>query len=130
MFDLGDIFTNLVYERIKKVNKDKKVSFVKNGISIMGVNEDTTSTFVVPYFSSFDTNSMQVNTQATLAKEELKIGKHNQVYFVYPKSNSFKKHIELKLPELSLNEDEYKVKLIPYSFSFCLKNIKGKHKCK
>lgn len=52
------------------------------------------------------------------------------VYLVYPKREDFRKHIELKFPELALNEEEYRVKLIPYSFSFCLKNSKGKCKCK
>ncbi len=130
LFDLNDIFTNLVYERIKKVNRDKKVSYSKRGISIIGLNGDETSTFVIPCFSSFDTTNMSIVSQASLAKEELQDGIHNQVYFVYPKSSSFKKHIELRLPELSLKEDEYKVKIIPYSFTFCIKNIKGKEKCK
>ena len=128
LFDLDDIFSNLVYERIKKVNRDKKVTCLQNGISIMGLNEDTTSTFVIPSFSSFDINKMHLNEQIILAKEKLQEKKHNQIYFVYPKSDNFKKHIELKLPELSMSEDEYKVKLVPYSFSFCIKNIKGKEK--
>lgn len=125
LFNLDDVFSNLVYERIKKVNRDKKVTYLSKGISILGLNGDETSTFVIPSFSAFDTKKMQIHKEMLLAKEELKGKKHNQIYFVYPKSDDFKKHIELKLPELAMSEDEYKVKLIPYSFSFCIKNIKG-----
>ncbi len=130
LFNLDDIFSNLVYERIKKVNRDKKVTCLHNGISILGVNGDSTSTFVIPSFSYFDTRKMHVKKEVLLAKEELKERRHNQIYFVYPKSDDFKRHIELKLPELPMSEDEYKVKLVPYSFSFCIKNKKGKEKCK
>ena len=130
LFDLNDIFSNLVYERIKKANRDKKVTYQKNGISIMGIDNDNTSTFVVPCFSSFDINKMSIKTQVDFAHKEIQSKKHNQVYFVYPKSTKFKKHIELKLPEATLDEDEYKVKLVPYSFAFCIKNIKGEKLCK
>ncbi len=131
LFDLEDIFSNLVYERIKKVNRDKKVTCMRGGISIVGTDkDDCTSTFVIPNFSSFDTSKMQVKKEVLLAKEYLEDKKHNQIYFVYPKSDDFKKHIELKLPELAMREDEYRVKLVPYSFSFCIKNKKGKQKCK
>lgn len=42
-----------------------------------------------------------------------------QIYLVYPKHDKFKKHIQIKLAEeTKLAEDEYQVKIIPYSFSF------------
>jgi len=130
LFDLNDIFSNLVYECIKKVNKDKKVTFYEDGISILGEKNDVTSTFVIPNFSSFDSKMMRIENQVKLAGKELEKGLHNQIYFVYPKSSTFKKHIELKLMELPLSENEYRVKLIPYSLSFCLKKFKGNKTCK
>ncbi len=128
LFSLSDMFSNLVYERIKKVNRGKKVIVLKDGISIVGCGKDKTSTFVVPCFSVFDIDKIHTSNQINIAKEELKEKKHNQIYIVYPKTEEFKKHIELKLPELNINEDDYRVKVIPYSFSFCLKN-QNKGRC-
>lgn len=126
--DLDGAFSNLVYERIKNVNKDKNVVFLEESIWI---EQEHQSTFVLPYFKELDLKNLHHYEEIKIAEEKIKQNKPTLIYLVYPKSETFKKHIELKLPQINKNEDEYKVKLIPYSFSFCLKTTnKGKKLCK
>lgn len=64
-----------------------------------------------------------VNKNINLTIEHLKAGKIRQIFLVFPKSDGFSKHIDLKFHnEIKLGDDEYRVKMIPYSFSFCIKN--------
>jgi len=72
LFYLNDMFSSLIYERIKKVNKGKKVTNLKDGISIIGYNGDETSIFVVPSFCTFDINKIHSSKQVDIAKEELR----------------------------------------------------------
>lgn len=125
LFDLNDIFSNLVYERIKSVNKGKNVHSLHDGICIKDPNQ---STFVYTNFKSFDMKNFAYEIEFIQKKIEQE--SHQLIYLVYPKSSEFQKHIELKIPHIGLSEDEYKVKLVPYSFSFCLKNFKGEKQCK
>jgi|GEM_PF-1711856 len=126
--DLDGAFSNLVYERIKNVNKDKNVVFLEESIWI---EQEHQSTFILPYFKEFDLKNLHQYEEIKIAQEKIQQKKPTLIYLVYPKSETFKKHLELKLPLTNKNEDEYKVKLIPYSFSFCLKtNNKGKKLCK
>lgn len=124
--DLEGAFSNLVCERIKQANKDKKVTFTHDGISIEDENQ---STFVVTNFKNLDLENLYKYQEIQIAKDKITNNTHQLVYIIYPKSADFHKHIEVKIPEINKNEDEYRVKLIPYSFSFCLKNTKGRKQC-
>lgn len=125
--DLDEAFSNLVFERIKHMNKDKNVVLFDEGIWI---EQEHQSTFVFPYFKNFDLQKLHSYEEIQIAQKKIQQNKPTLIYLVYPKSETFTKHIEIKLPQINKNEDEYKVKLIPYSFSFCLKNNKGKNLCK
>ncbi len=125
LFDANDIFSNLVYKRIQNVNKDKKVHFLHDGVLIEQENQ---STFVLINFKNFDKKTL--GNQIELVQKKIQQESHQLIYVIYPKSDDFKKHIELKLPQMGLSEDKYRVKLVPYSFSFCLKNFKGEKQCK
>ena len=127
LFSVDDMFSNLVYERIKKVNRGKPVKLLDDGICI---DEKEGSTLVIPCFTEMNIKDIYMYKEMSKVKKNIQNKKYNQVYLVYPKTDEFKRHIELKLPELKINEDEYRVKVIPYSFSFCLKNrTKGRCKC-
>jgi hypothetical protein len=125
LFDVNDIFSNLVYKRIKSVNKDKTVHFMHDGVLIKQENQ---STFVLINFDNFDKKTL--GEQIKLIQQKIQQESHQLIYVIYPKSDDFQKHIELKLPQMGLSEEEYRVKLVPYSFSFCLKNFKGEKQCK
>lgn len=64
LFDLDDAFSNLVYERIKKVNQDKKISSLHDGITIQS---DTQSTYVLTNFKSFDFDTLHFSQEIKLA---------------------------------------------------------------
>ena len=127
MMDIDDMFLNLVYERIKKVNRESKVVMGDKEIIIYDKNPDASPTLVLPFYKSIQKESMRedstVNRNIHLAMEHLREEKILQIFLVFPKSSGFSKHIDLKFQnDIKLKEDEYRVKMIPYSFSFCIRN--------
>jgi len=134
LFDLNDMFFHLVYERAKKVNPHSSVKIIDDTIVIRDNKKDTTPTLLYVSYANidkktFDTNSILQNHIDKSAKiiNETDI---KQVYLVYPKHSEFKKHIQINLSEkVKCEFDEYRVKIIPYSFSFCTNNrLQGDYK--
>ena len=129
LFNLDDMFLHLVYERIKLVNKNSKVYLLDKNIVIHNNEEGVSPTLIIPSYEKV--------SGATLYEDEiiahhlktvlktLKETQIRQIYLVYPKHDKFKKHIQLKLlDKIPLSEDEYRVKVIPYSFSFCIRTAR------
>ncbi|MCH9814746.1 MAG: hypothetical protein K0U47_12480 [Epsilonproteobacteria bacterium] len=133
MMDLDDMFLNLVYERIKKVNKKCKVELGINEIIIYDPDPLASPTVVIPSYKNIEKKTMRqdqtVNHNIDMAMDHLRSDKIRQVFLIFPKNNSFAKHVDLKFQnDIKLSEDEYRVKMIPYSFSFCIKNQKRRTK--
>jgi hypothetical protein len=129
MMDLEDMFLTLVFERIKKVNRDKKVLMHKNEIIMYDTRPDISPTLVLPFYTALKQESFfdspEVTGRLEKAKACLRRGEIRQIFLVFPKSSSFKKHLEVKFADrVALGEDEYQVKMVPYSFSFCIKKEK------
>jgi len=127
MLDLDDMFLNLVYERIKIVNKTCDIVMGENEIIMYDKDPDVSPTLVIPIYKTIHNNSLKtddtVTQNITIAREYLKSQKIRQIFLVFPKSDGFSKHIDLKFDDsVPITEDEYRVKMIPYSFSFCIKN--------
>ena len=127
MMDLDDMFLNLVYERIKKVNRGSRVVLGVKEIIIYDPTPNTSPTVVIPFYKSIQQKDMReheiVNENINLAMEHLRGEKIRQIFLVFPKSDGFSKHIDLKFHNnIKLEDDEYRVKMIPYSFSFCIRN--------
>lgn len=128
LFDLDDMFLHLVYERAKLVNKNSKIQLFENTIIIKGNSEEASSTLLIPSYAQIDKNEIYndnlIINHLEIVLKTLKETQIRQIYLVYPKHNEFKKHIQLKLMDkISLSEDEYRVKVIPYSFSFCTRTM-------
>jgi len=133
MMDLDDMFLNLVYERIKKVNRGSRVVLGEKEIIIYDPTPNSSPTVVIPFYKSIKKEEIReheiVNEKIKLAINHLKKGKIRQIFLVFPKSDGFSKHIELKFRnDIKLEDNEYRVKMIPYSFSFCIKNQKTKER--
>ena len=131
MLDLDDMFLHLVYERIKKVNRFTDVLLYEKNIVIKDKREGVSDTLVIPSYRKLDKEhlyeDMDFITQMNGVEKTLKEGGISQIFLVYPKHPNFEKHINIKLPfQTKLSEDEYKVKVMPYSFSFCAKETRKK----
>jgi hypothetical protein len=129
LFNLDDMFLHLVYERVKLVNKNAQIYLYDKSIVIQENVEGVSPTLLIPAYEKV--------SGATLYEDEiiahhlktvlktLKETQIRQIYLVYPKHDKFKKHIQLKLMDrIPLSEDEYRVKVIPYSFSFCTRTAR------
>ncbi len=127
--DLDDMFLHLVYERVKLVNKKNKVLLFDKTIVIQDHRKDVSSTLLMPAYTKIDKNNLYeepvISHHLKTALSTLKETQIRQIYLVYPKHPEFKKYVSIKLlDKISLEEDEYRVKVIPYSFSFCIKSQK------
>lgn len=129
MMDLDDMFLNLVYERIKKVNRGSEVVLGEKEIIIYDPETNSSPTVVIPFYKSIQKQNMRENSivveNINLAMDHLRGEKVRQIFLVFPKSDGFSKHMDLKFHnDIKLEDNEYRVKMIPYSFSFCIRNQK------
>ncbi|MEA3330643.1 MAG: hypothetical protein U9Q29_03005 [Campylobacterota bacterium] len=118
------MFLHLVYERVKLVNKNAKVYLYDNSIIIKEKEMGVSPTLLIPSYEKVSGATLYedeiVAHHLKTVLKTLKETQIRQIYLVYPKHDKFKKHIQLKLlDKIPLAEDEYRVKVIPYSFSFC-----------
>jgi len=127
--DLDDMFLHLVYERVKLVNRKNKVLLFDKTIVIQDHRKGVSPTLLIPAYSKIDKNNLYhepiISQHMQTVLSTLKETQIRQIYLVYPKHPEFKKHVSIKLlDKIPLSEEEYRVKVIPYSFSFCIKNQK------
>ena len=127
--DMDDMFLHLVYERTKLVNKTKKVLLYDKNILIQDERKDVSPTLLIPAYTHIDKKNLHyqpiVRHHMKTVLSTLKETQVRQIFLVYPKHPEFKKHVSIKLlDKIPLCEDEYRVKVIPYSFSFCIEKQK------
>ncbi len=127
--DLDDMFLHLVYERAKLVNRKNKVLLFDKSIVIQDHRENVSSTLLIPTYKKIDKKRIYddpvISSHMQTVVNTLKETAIRQIYLVYPKHPEFKKYLTIKLlGEVPLKEDEYRVKVIPYSFSFCTRKQK------
>ena len=109
MLDLNEIFTRTVFNRIKK-EKDKLVTLDKEYIHI---KQDGVVTRLHPRWKHIDSKNLrQRDSDVKEGFKQLKSEEINQCYLVYPKTDSFMRHITIK------GEKAQELKMIPYSFTF------------
>lgn len=133
LLDIDDMFLHIVYERSKKVNPNADIFLLEKSILIEEHEENRASTLIMPCYMKLDREDIKTNPtiQAQIAEACHNINKTEkikQIYLVYPKHPNFKKYIGIDLQDrVTLPNDKYRVKMIPYSFSFCTKNTELNH---
>jgi len=118
------MFLHLVYERAKLVNKDAEVLLFEKSIVIRKKEKNLSPTLLIPSYAQVSKESIYgddiVSKHLKTVLKTLKETEIRQIYLVYPKHDKFKKHLRIRLMDkVPLAEEEYRVKMIPYSFSFC-----------
>jgi len=117
-------FFEFVYNKISKDTKNRFVDKNKDSIDIIPSNYDSIK--VIPLYKDMDSQKLFLDYEVNLAVEIINKGIFKNIYFVYPKNENFKKHIEVKVPHLEQNKTDYLIKIIPYS----LNSLKRKqHTC-
>ncbi len=119
--DIQECFFDFVYTKISRDTKNRYVSKDENSIDI--VPFESSPVKVIPLNKEMDSQNLDIGEEVDMAKniilnsEEIK-----QIYFVYPKNDNFKKHITVKLKELEELEEQYAIKVIPYSLGSLVRN--------
>lgn len=129
MLDLEDMFLHLVYERIKKVNKNAEVLLHENSIVIKDSREWVPNSLIIPSYRKIEKDKLYNDEnfirQMDKVAKSISTGEFTQVFLVYPKHPNFKKYINLKLANHSRKIPEaYTIRMMPYSFSFCAKETR------
>ena len=125
LFDIDDMFLHLVYERAKKINPKATVHLLEKSIVIVDHREDVSSTLLIPSYMKLEkeniNSSLTIKAQMDEACRNINESeKVKKVFLIYPKHPKFMKYINVDLHnKVKLREEEYRVKMIPYSFSFC-----------
>lgn len=113
-FNAQDKFVNFVYRRIKARNKDKLVT--RSAIHII-VHGDTPeeSLFVYPKWKFFqDDPVLEADDEISFGMSQITQDQCQNIYFTFPKSECFKRHLSLSCPQLDSLNKTYNLKLIPY----------------
>ncbi len=112
--DLDSSFTKLVYHRMIPKNNDKTVICHQDKIEVKQEGKKDLTIFA--RWQDVDTSTLyEVDHSIEKAGKTIS-NSCNRVYLVFPKSDNFKKHINIL--HTGIKEDE-QIKLVPYSFSFC-----------
>lgn len=108
MLDLNEIFQRTVYSRIKK-EINKKVTLEKEFIHI---TQDGVTTRLHTRWKHISPENLELRrSDIESGFEQLENKECDQCYLVYPKTEKFKRHIEVK-------GESSELKMIPYSFTF------------
>ncbi|WP_294967182.1 hypothetical protein, partial [Sulfurimonas sp.] len=116
MLDLNEVFTKTVYSRIKK-ESDKNVTLDAPYIHI---DQNGIRTRLYPRWKHVDPKNLkQRHKDIDEGLKQLNDKDIDQCYLIYPKTDSFKRHIMVK------GESSQHLKMIPYSFTFCNREKKS-----
>ena len=108
--DLNSLFARTVYRRIKR----EPGMTVTLDMPYIHIDSRGTRTRLYPRWKRLDPGSEHARSEALKeGARQLRDAKVDQCYLLYPKTEKFRRHIEVKtaLPG--------RVKAVPYSFTFC-----------
>lgn len=111
-------FKKFVSNKIIRSSENRKVNVNTESIDIIS-EENNFCTKIFTFWQLLDSNNLQIDKHIQKAIDCIKNSEFRQVYLVYPKNEKFNKHIEVKTK--SFIEDEYQIKLIPYSLRSTLR---------
>lgn len=111
LLDKDLLFHEFVYQKVKRLHKNKEVKDLGNAISIKGKDVDALKIYTS--WKDIKTNQPNIKEEVEYAIKSIKNENYAQVYLVYPKANDFKRHIPVYVDELK--DENYVIKAIPYS---------------
>jgi len=121
-------FFEFVYNNIAQKKANRAVE--KNDNSIDIIPQQHPCIKVIPLCEAIDKEELNIENEMRQAVDIISSSKFKYVYFVYPRNDNFDKHIQVKIPQLENSNNEYMVKLIPYSLNRLQKSKQCCGSCK
>lgn len=119
--ELDSLFAQTVYRRIKR-DKETTVSL---DLPYIHIDSHGVRTRLYPRWKRLDpTNAYTRQRTLREGRNHLRESGVHECYFIYPKTEKFRRHIEVR------TEAAGRVKVVPYSFTFCVKSGKCGRKTK
>jgi len=110
---LSDQFFDFVFKKISNKRANRFVEKDAFSIDIIPASHDPIK--IIPIFKDMDKDKLELKDEIEIASKIMQNSDIKYIYFVYPRNNNFDKHIEVKIPKLENEPDEYLIKIIPYS---------------
>ena len=117
-FDKNVLFHHFVFNKIKKLHKNKRV--IDNGDSICVMNENSSPLKIYTSWKKINTKDLNIKNELSNAVNSIKQTNFKQIYLVYPKLSDFYRHIDVKVDELE--KSDYQIKVVPYSLRSTIRN--------
>ncbi len=117
LLDINLLFHEFVFQKISKLHSGKKV--IDEGDSITINAKNTTPTRIFPFWKDIDKNNLNIKNDVHKATQCIQKGEYYLVYLVYPKTDTFSRHIPVIVDVLE--DIDYKIKAIPYSLRSTLR---------
>lgn len=114
LLDSDLLFKSFVHKSIISIKRDRVVNNEKDCIDMYLKHDSNIK--VLPFWKR---GAALNNAHVKKAIECIKSSEFKNIYLVYPKEDGFKKHIDIKVPELE-GCSEYVIKMIPYSLKTIL----------
>ena len=117
LLDINLLFHEFVFQKISKLHRDKIV--LDEGDSITINSHNSTPTKIYPFWKDIDKNNLNIKNDVQKATQCIQKGEYYLVYLVYPKTDTFTRHIPVVVDVLE--DMDYKIKAIPYSLRSTLR---------
>ena len=117
LLDINLLFHEFVYQKISRLHTGKRVT--DEGDSITINSNDSTPTKIFPFWKDIDKNNLNIKSDVKKATKCIQNGEYYLVYLVYPKTDTFSRHIPVIVDVLE--DMDYKIKAIPYSLRSTLR---------
>lgn len=119
LFDADTLFREFVFHQVKKVNKEKNVTFAEGFHDIEIKGEDAMPAVVIPSWKMISRDALHIEQELNRGIAYITDNAFTDVFLVYPKGDNFDKHIPIIVP--TLQNLDYNVKVVPYSMRKCLR---------
>ena len=116
--DAEKSFKKFVSNKIIKQQLDREVKIYDDSIDLI-YKEKILKTKIFTFWEFINSNNLDINSHIKKAINCINHTDFKQVYLVYPKSDNFNRHIKVQCSDMI--NDEYEIKLIPYSLRSILR---------
>ena len=109
------LFQHHIYKRVKRQNPTMKVT-EKDDCIVVQTSDSHEALHLFPTWKMIEERiDVEASAQINQAIERLETKECKHIYLLFPRNETFKKHIPITSPKLDALGIEYTLKLVPYT---------------
>lgn len=111
------LFQHHIFKRIKRQNPTMNVT-QEDGCIVVRANDSLEALHLFPTWKMIETRvDLEASEQINQAIERLASKACKHIYLLFPRNETFRKHIPIRSPKLDALGLDYTLKLVPYTIS-------------